>query len=259
MGSIVSGITGAIGGFMSGGPVGAVVGGVGGYLAAEASEKPAEAQQQAAQQAAETTGAASERAIALQKRMYEETVARGKPWTEAGEKALGIMGVGTFPGTGEFVRPFTMADYQADPGYAFRLKEGMRGIEQSAAARGGYLSGNALKAITGYGQEMGSQEYQNAYNRYVSEQTSRYNKLANIAGYGQTSNAALQQAGGQYATQSGGYGMQAAGDIGSAQLAAGQSRASAYQGQANTLGKAFGTLSSAWGNYNQPQSGGYWT
>jgi hypothetical protein len=57
-----------------------------------------------------------------------------------------------------------------DPGYQFRLKEGMQGLERSAAARGGLLSGGTLKGIQRYGQDMASQEYQNAFNRY---QTSR--------------------------------------------------------------------------------------
>jgi hypothetical protein len=58
-------------------------------------------------------------------------------------------------------------DQNTDPGYGFRFAEGMKGLERSAAARGGLLSGATLKGITRYGQDMGSQEYQNAFNRYL--------------------------------------------------------------------------------------------
>ena len=88
---------------------------------------------------------------------------------------------------------FTMADFQADPGYAFRLKEGMNAMNATAAARGGLISGNALKAGQQYGQEMGSQEYNNAFNRYNAnraiqsqEYSNAYNRFsANRAVQGQ--------------------------------------------------------------------------
>ncbi|MFK5283483.1 hypothetical protein ACI3PL_28310, partial [Lacticaseibacillus paracasei] len=64
------------------------------------------------------------------------------------------LNAGTAPG-GDFNRDFTMADFTADPGYAFRMREGQRAIESSAAARGGLLSGGTGKALVNYGQEAG--------------------------------------------------------------------------------------------------------
>ena len=52
-----------------------------------------------------------------------------------------------------------------DPGYKFRLSEGMKALDRQAAARGGLISGNALKATQRYGQDLASQEFGNAYNR----------------------------------------------------------------------------------------------
>ena len=52
-----------------------------------------------------------------------------------------------------------------DPGYSFRVSEGMKALQAGAAARGGLLSGGAQKALVGYGQQMGSQEYEKSYNR----------------------------------------------------------------------------------------------
>jgi len=148
---------------------------------------------------------------------------------------------------GSLMRDFSMADYQQDPGYGFRLSEGLKAIQNSAAARGGLLSGAALKGISRYGQDMASQEYQNAYNRYQANQANQYNRLANIAGLGQTANNALQTAGQNYATGAGNIALQNAGNVGTAQLLAGQSRASAYGGIGNALGRV------NWGSVFQPK------
>lgn len=61
-----------------------------------------------------------------------------------------------------------------DPGYQFRLDQGMRGVNNSAAAKGGLLSGAAIKAADQYNQDYASGEYQNAFGRY---QTTRGNTL----------------------------------------------------------------------------------
>jgi len=79
------------------------------------------------------------------------------------------------PNFGKFSRDFGMADFQADPGYAFRLSEGLKALDASAASRGGLLSGNALRSASDYGQKTASDEYLNAFNRY---QLNRRNQLA---------------------------------------------------------------------------------
>lgn len=130
--------------------------------------------------AASSRQAASQAADARQRASEEAAVARGEdlarlePWRQSGEQAnnrlaamLGLNGQAT---------PFN----SDDPGYAFRLSEGQRQVDNSAAARGSTLSGGALKALQKYGQGMASQEFQNSYNR-----------LANVSAQGQ--NAATGQ------------------------------------------------------------------
>lgn len=151
----------------------------------------------AAKDAARVSGAASDRANALQEKMYKEGVERQQPFYQAGVNALGQYVQGVQPG-GALTRGFTMADYQADPGYAFRLSEGLKGLEQTAAARGGLLSGNALRGAQRYGQDLASQEYQNAYNRYTGEQATQRNALAGLAGQGQTTANTIGQSGAAY-------------------------------------------------------------
>lgn len=159
--------------------------------------------------AAQTAAVGS--ATALQREMFDKAVEFQKPWYEAGANALaeqqrllglGAAGRGT-PGYGSMAKSFSMADFQADPGYAFRLREGQKMLERSAAARGGLLSGGTGAALTRYGQEMGSQEYQNAFNRYQTERAARLNPLQSLSGQGQTTAGTLSSAGQNYATTAG--------------------------------------------------------
>lgn len=64
-------------------------------------------------------------------------------------------------------------NFEADPGYAFRMSEGLKGLERSAAARGGLLSGGAGKALQRYGQGLASQEYGNAFDRFQRERAAQ--------------------------------------------------------------------------------------
>jgi hypothetical protein len=131
-----------------------------------------------------------------------------------------------------------MDQFQADPGYAFRMSEGMKGLERSAAARGGLLSGSTLKGIQRFGQDLASQEYQNAFNRYGVERERRLNPLQSLAGVGQTTSREL-----------GAAGQTMAGNVGQAMGAAAQARASGYMGGANALTGALGSYM----NYSQQQ------
>lgn len=79
-------------------------------------------------------------------------------------------------------------NFQTDPGYRFRFEEGQRALDRGAAARGGLLSGGYARKAIRYGQGFASNEYTNVYNR-----------IANIAGLGQTAN----QSSGNYALQAG--------------------------------------------------------
>lgn len=122
---------------------------------------------------------------------------------------------------GSLMRDFSLADFEQDPGYAFRVSEGMKALERSAAARGSLFGGGTLRALTRYGQDMGSQEYLNAYNRFQQNRLTRYNMLAGVAGLGQTSAGQLVSAGQQTAGNIGNF------LVGGA-TAAGAARASGY-------------------------------
>lgn len=167
--------------------------------------------------------AATGRANSMQERMFNTQREDAAPWREAGVTALGGMQ------DKDYQRDFTMSDFQADPGYDFRMKEGMKAIERSAAARGGRHGGATMKALVGYGQDVASSEYQNAYNRFNADRDRRFNRLGSIAGVGQTANSQVAAAGQNYANQ---YG---ANETNMANARAGQA-----MGQAGQLGNAIG-------------------
>lgn len=195
---------------MSGWVAGATVAaaGIGAYASDKASKEQARALRE---------GAAAE------ERMFNRQVKLQEPFRQAGVNALPeLIAASRY-------EPFTMEKFQADPGYAFRLKEGLRALESSAAARGGLLSGNQMRGVTQFGQELGSQEFTNAFNRYQAERAARLNPLQSLTGMGQTTAQNL-------AGQAGQFGQAQAANA----AALGNIRASGYIGTANALTNALG-------------------
>ena len=179
---------------------------------------------QAAGKAADVQADAANRSADLQYKQYQENVTRQKPFYDVGVNALP-----------ELVQaskytPFTMDKFQQDPGYAFRLKEGQKALDRQAAARGGLISGGALKAATRYGQDMSSQEFTNAFNRYQIENQAKLNPLQSLTGMGQTT-----------AQQIGAAGQNMAGNVGEAYMGGANARASGYVGGANAITSGLGT------------------
>jgi hypothetical protein len=194
-----------------------------GLLAKSGAKKAARAQTQAAQSAEQT-----------QRQMFERQIQLQEPFRQAGMTAqqqimqlLGIGGDAGAEGYGSLARPFGQADFEQDPGYAFRQAEGMKALERSAAARGNLLSGATMKGIQRFGQDLASQEYGNAFNRFQIERAARLNPLQSLMGSGQSAANVMTGATGQ-----------AASNIGQMQLGAGQARASGYVGSANALAGA---------------------
>jgi hypothetical protein len=185
-----------------------------------------------ASKAADVQASAADRAAELQREQFNRQVELQAPFREAGVRALPELEAASR------YTPFGMGQFQADPGYAFRLSEGQKALDRQAAARGGLISGGALKAAQRYGQEMGSQEYTNAFNRYQTERNARLNPLQSLAGFGQTST-----------NQLGAAGQAMASGVGEAMGASAQARASGYMGGASALTQGLG----AYMNYGQQQ------
>lgn len=257
---------------------------VGGGIAAYGSNKAAQTQASAAREAGAVQSDVADRQLALQKRQYEEGVQRQQPFLTAGTNALARMQAGEFTQPAAFnvndpryAQPgafsFGKNDFEADPGYAFRLSEGQRALERTAAARGGLISGTALKAASRYSGDLASQEYQNAYaraltgygtqvdrsntafsrgltgyNADVARADTGYNRLAGMAGVGQTTTQQLNAAGANYA----GAGSATLGNYGTAMgnsiMGAGNASAAGTLGMANTLASGLQTAASSYQN-----------
>ena len=146
------------------------------------------------------------------------------------------------PEFGSMSRDFSMADYQADPGYQFRLEQGAKALERAGAAKGMALSGAQMKGLTDYNSGMASQEYGNAYNRFMQNRTTRFGELSNLAGLGQSSVGQTGQLGANTAANMGNNLTGAANMSGAAGLAG----ANAWTGALNSLGNT-------WQSYVQNQ------
>jgi len=207
---------------------GALIGGgalLGGLFGSEASSNAADVQ-----------AASADRAAQLQKEMFDKQIELQQPFRQAGltaqERYMQLMGLGgnqTSPDYGKYTRDFGQQDFQQDPGYAFRMSEGLKALDRQAAARGGLISGAALKGAQRYGQEAASQEYTNAFNRYQTNRANQLQPLQSLMGTSQTAANTIGTAAGNYA--------QGAGE---AYMGAGNARASGYMGGANALSNAIG-------------------
>lgn len=201
----------------------AIVGGA--VIGAVASNKAANKQQEAANSATDE-----------QRRQYEQTrqdqlaqLAQQRedqaPWLAAGKNALAKLASGI--------------DLPNDPGYRFRVSEGEKGIQRAASARGGLYSGATLKALARFNQDTASQEYGNSWNR-----------LASIAGLGQTATNQMGQAGQNAYGTIANAGMNSSNNIGNNMMGAANARASGYVGAANAINSGI----SQYMNYQQNQN-----
>jgi len=169
----------------------------------------------AASRAAKTQAASADQATQLQERMFNKQLELQEPFRQSGINALNKIESGDIMGS-------------MDPSYSFRFQEGLKALDRQAAARGGLISGGALKAAQRYGQEFASNEFGNAYNR-----------LASRAGFGQTASTNMGGAAGQFGA-----------NAGNLMTGAGAARASGYVGGANALTSGLGQYM----NYTQNQN-----
>jgi hypothetical protein len=237
----------------------AAAGGIGGAaINAHAAGKAAGAQTSAANYAADLQKQEADNALAFQEKQWDTQQKNLAPWLQSGKGALSnLTGLLKTPGQGlltpwtsTFTAPTDVTE-QNDPGYQFRLQQGEKALQNSAAARGDLLSGNTLTAASRYGQDYASNEYGNVYNRAMQEfqqrygifennQTNDFNRLAALAGVGQTTATTLGQEGQQAANNIGQIDLTTGAQQGQQINNAAAATASGYVGGANAWGGALG-------------------
>ena len=183
----------------------------------------------AADKAAKNQAKAQQQALAAQEAMVG-------PYVEAGKNALA-----QFQSMAPY-QNFGMAQFQTDPGYNFRMSEGIKALERSASARGLLQSGGTLKGITQYGQNLASQEYENAFTRYLQEREARLDPYRYLTTQGQA--AAVGQAANV------GEGLTSLGNI-AAQREVTQGNLAS--GMAGNIGNAISGFAGAYGDYSASQ------
>lgn len=183
---------------------------------------------------------AAEGATNLQRDQYNQTRADQEPWRQAGMQSLAQLNALMQPG-GQLSGRFDGSSVANDPGFMFAEQQGLRAVDNSASARGG-IGGAAIKAGARFAQGNANQFFNDAFNRWNTENTGTYNRLANIAGLGQQSVAQVGAAGQNFANQAG-----------SNMIGAGNAQAANYLNQGNIYGNAL----NQYGAYGNRQNGGY--
>lgn len=212
---------------------GAILGGA--LIASDSAGDAVDAQTNAANNA----DALTREQMAMQERLANQARADMEPWRLKGIDALNKLSAAP---------DFTGANLQNEPGYQFGLSEGMKGLTNSAAARGSVLSGAALKAATRYAQDYAGTKFDAAFGRDAINK----NRLASLAGVGQTAAGAN----GANAMQLGGQLAQGSQSLAQNQLGVGNARASGYLANGNALTGALNQGISAWNQYNRPPTYG---
>lgn len=231
--------------------VGSIIGGLGSIFSAN---KQAEAENAALQTQKQIAGDQ----LNFEKQVYGDTKTQQQPFLAAGQSAIGELsrqfGTGGPTWNQTFQAPTNVTE-QNDPGYQFRLQQGQQALERSAAARGNLLSGGTGKALERYGQDYASNEYGNVYNRalqtygtnyntFQQNQSNLYNRLAGIAGTGQTSAGQLSAAAQGVSSNTAGTSASLGSQIGQTYGALGGAQASGYAGATNAITGGLNNLSS---------------
>jgi hypothetical protein len=196
----------------------------------------------AAKDAAGMQVAGMDRAAAAQQAQYEQTREDYAPYRELGYTALKDI---------EALKPLLTAQFgpeqfeqYLDPSMDFRRRLGEQTTARALNVGGGFLSGNTLRGLTDYGQNLASTEYANAFNRFQTDRGNIYNTLGNIAGMGMgATNQGAQ------------YGQAAAQNIGTLAVGSAQAQASGTIGQAQAWQNSLGQVSDLATLYGLGKSG----
>lgn len=148
----------------------------------------------------------------------------------------------------------TAEEARNTPGYQFTQQQGQQTLENSAAARGGLLSGNTGQALEQYGQGLADttyndvynrslQTYQNNFNAFNTGQANQFNRYAALAGVGQQSANQLGAAGQATAGNIANIDLTSGAQIGQQINNAAAANASGYVGAANAGSSAINNVS----------------
>lgn len=227
-------------------PIGAIIGGVsslvGDVIGGSAASKAAAAQQDAANKAQQLEQQNANQALGIQRGAGQQAQQNFSPYQQSGTSALSKLGA---------MQPFqapTAAQAAATPGYQFQLQQGLKALQNSAAARGGLLAGGTAKAINDYAQGQASTNYGNTYNQALQAYQTNFGNQYALAGQGLNASTNLSNLQQSNANAQGGILENSANAQAQAVQNAGAARASGYASQGNFLGSGIAGLGNSIGN-----------
>ena len=161
---------------------------------------------------------------------YNQTRADLQPFRDAGYIARDDL----ISHLGVFTNPITMDQdtLEKTPGYQFTKTQGLKAVQNSAAARGLGASGAAQKGAASFATGLADSTYQNQFNNANTNTTNAYNRLMNLISTGQNAAAQTGDVGQKLATQ----GSNNLIGAGNAQAAAYNSMGGAVNNAANNIG-----------------------
>lgn len=169
------------------------------------------------------------------------------------------------PTYGSLLRPyrngeefsFTGEDLKKDPGYKFGLDQGTQGIERGQAARGGFLSGGAMKELARYNEDYAGTKFNEGFNRASSTWNT------NLGAYNQNRNTIYSfltgpsQIGQNSAVQVGAAGNQAANTMGNNLMSGANATAAGDVASSNALVSGANSLVNAYRTNNPTTTQGW--
>lgn len=196
----------------------------------------------ASRHAANTQANAANNSNATTLDMFNRMRTDLSPYMSAGTTSLAglntFMGInpdGTMNPNAPGVKPFTPADLPSDPGYQFRMQQGQDAIMNQRSAMGGVLSGATLKDLTKFAQGTASDEFNQAWQRYMTGNATTFDRLFDITGMGENAAAGVGTAG-----------LNTAGTISSNNAAAANANAAGTVGTANAITGSIGNMYQQW-------------
>jgi hypothetical protein len=224
------------------------VGLAGAGISAGAGLSAAGTQASAADYAANLQAQEAQNALNFQEQEWNTTQANEAPYLNAGKGALGnLQAILAESGQGwnQTFTPPSAAQAAAYPGYEFQEQQGQEALQNSAAAKGALYSGNTQEALAQYGQQSAQSDYTNVYNQAFQQYQQNYgqyndqlNRLAALAGTGQTAATTLGQQGQTAANTEANIDLTTGAQQGQDYQNAAAAEASGYVGAGNAFGSA---------------------
>lgn len=146
----------------------------------------------------------------------------------------------------QFTQGYAPSQLDMDPSYQWRLSQGLKALQGSAAAKGGLLTGQGAIDVNNYAQGAASQEYGAAFDRNRTTQNDLYNRLASLAGVGQTATGAIGAAGANVANNIGQNTMTGASASSNYLTSGANAQAAGTIGASNAIGNGINNAANGW-------------